>query len=115
MDWTDSTPRRRCCSAARITEELANSYLPIQGPPGTGKTYTGAEQILALIKEGRTVGITGPSHAVIHHFIYEVLSHAAASKLSAPRVGQRADKDNPYLHPAAASLDYPKLVSALAD
>src|SRR5215469_13660143 len=115
MDWTDSTPRRRCCSAARITEELANSYLPIQGPPGTGKTHTGAEQILALIKEGRTVGITGPSHAVIHNLINKVVELAAASKVAPPRVGQRADRDNPFLHTDAARLEYPKLVAGLAD
>jgi predicted RecB family nuclease len=102
-------------AAVRIALSLGNSYLPIQGPPGTGKTYTGAEQILALIKEGRTVGITGPSHAVICNLIDAVFKHAAFSNLAAPRVGQRADKDNPFLHPAAKSLDYPKLASGLAD
>jgi len=102
-------------AAVRLALLLNNSYLPIQGPPGTGKTYTGAEQILALIKEGRTVGITGPSHAVIHNLIGAVLSHAAARNLAAPRVGQRADKDNPFLHSDAQSLDYPKLASGIAD
>ena len=102
-------------AAVRLAVTLANSYLPIQGPPGTGKTYTGAEQILALIAEGRTVGITGPSHAVICNLIDAVFKHAAARKLAAPRVGQRADKDNPFLHADAQSLDYPKLISGLAD
>jgi hypothetical protein len=102
-------------AAVRLALSLANSYLPIQGPPGTGKTYTGAEQILALIAEGRSVGITGPSHAVICNLIDAVFKHAAARNLAAPRVGQRADKDNPFLHRGAQSLDYPKLVSGLAD
>jgi predicted RecB family nuclease len=102
-------------AAARVALALANSYLPIQGPPGTGKTYTGAEQILALIAEGRTVGITGPSHAVICNLIDSVFRHAALRPAAAPRVGQRADKDNPFLHPEAQSLDYPRLVSGLAD
>ncbi|MGH3304697.1 MAG: AAA domain-containing protein [Streptosporangiaceae bacterium] len=101
-------------AAVRLVSALGNSYLPIQGPPGTGKTYTGAEQILELIALGRTVGITGPSHAVIHNLISAVLSHAAARNLAAPRVGQRADRDNPLLHPDARSLDYPKLVGGLA-
>ena len=102
-------------AAVRLSSELHGSYLPIQGPPGTGKTYTGAEQILALIRDSRTVGITAQSHAVIHHFIGEVMSHAAAAKLAAPRVGQRAEKDNPFLHREAARLEYAKLVSAIAD
>jgi predicted RecB family nuclease len=102
-------------AAVRLVSALRNSYLPIQGPPGTGKTYTGAEQILALIAEGRTVGITGPSHAVIHNLIGAILSRAADRRAAAPRVGQRADKDNPFLHDDAQSMDYPKLVSGLAD
>ena len=51
-------------AAVRIVLALRGSYLPIQGPPGTGKTFTAALQVLELIKAGRTVGITGPSHAV---------------------------------------------------
>jgi uncharacterized protein len=102
-------------AAVRLARLLGNSYLPIQGPPGTGKTYTGAEQILALIKEGRTVGITGPSHAVIWNLIDAVFKHAAARNFPAPRVGQRADRDNPFLYRDAQSLDYPKLVSGIAD
>jgi uncharacterized protein len=93
---------------------LANSYLPIQGPPGTGKTYTGAEQILTLIREGRSVGITGPSHAVICNLIDAVFTHATDRQAAAPKVGQRADKDNPFLHPDAQSLEYPKLLDGLA-
>ena len=51
-------------AAVRLASLLSGSYLPLQGPPGTGKTYTAAEQILALVGQGRTVGLTGPSHAV---------------------------------------------------
>ena len=53
-------------AGVRLAVSLRRSYLPLQGPPGTGKTYTAAEQILALVAQGRTAGITGPSHAVIH-------------------------------------------------
>ena len=96
---TGRTRRRRCCCGGRrLTGRAAGSlrgrgrngagrsgparcalrgsYLPMQGPPGTGKTYTAAEQILELIAAGRTVGITGPSHAVIHHLIDTVYEHA---------------------------------------
>ena len=49
----------------RLATSLRDSCLPLQGPPGTGKTYTAAGQILELAGQGRTVGLTGPSHAVI--------------------------------------------------
>jgi predicted RecB family nuclease len=116
----ETLPLRRLAESAqeaavRVAVTLANSYLPIQGPPGTGKTYTGADQILALFADGRTVGITATSHAVISNLIDAVLKHAAARNLPIPRIGQRADKDNPFLHPDAQSLDYPKLVSGLVD
>ena len=102
-------------AAIRLAVSLPDSYLPIQGPPGTGKTYTGADQVLALISQGRAVGITATSHAVICNLIDAVCEHAAASNLAAPKVGQKADRDNPYLHPAAARLEYPQLVAGLAD
>jgi predicted RecB family nuclease len=102
-------------AAVRLAGTLANSYLPIQGPPGTGKTYTGAEQILELIGQGRTVGITATSHAVISNLIKAVFDHASAYGCAAPRVGQRVDKEDPHLHPDAVVLEYPKLVRGLAD
>ena len=59
----------------------------MQGPAGTGKTYTAAEQILELIAHGRTVGITGPSHAVICHLIDKVYEHARWRNAATPRIG----------------------------
>ena len=82
-------------AAVRLAVSLRRSYLPMQGPPGTGKTYTAAEQILELIAHGRTVGITGPSHAVIHHLIEAVYEHARWRGAGIPRIGQRADRRQP--------------------
>jgi uncharacterized protein len=101
-------------AAVRLATSLDRSYLPLQGPPGTGKTYTAAEQILALVAQGRTVGITGPSHAVIHQLIDTVWTRAARQGL-APRIGQRADRDNPFLHDAAAGMTPERLERALRD
>jgi uncharacterized protein len=101
-------------AARRLASGLRQSYLPVQGPPGTGKTFSGADQILAIVAAGRTVGITGPSHAVICHVIGEVIKHAAGTGL-VPRIGQRADKDHPYLHPGATSLSYNQLEQGLRD
>jgi uncharacterized protein len=101
-------------AAVRLATSLRRSYLPLQGPPGTGKTYTAAEQILALVAQGRTAGLTGPSHAVIHHLLDTVCSHAALSGLT-PRIGQRADRGHPYLHDSATSMTNEQLERALRD
>ena len=93
---------------------LRDSYLPIQGPPGTGKTYTSAEMILDLVAAGRTVGITGPSHAVIHNLIDKVRERAH-SRGAVVRVGQRADDDNPFRHSGAEALSPADLERALRE
>jgi uncharacterized protein len=90
-------------AARRLAVSLRESYLAIQGPPGAGKTFTAAEQILDLIALGRTVGVTGPSHAVICNLVDKVCERAGA-RGAAPRIGQRADKDNPHLNSAAKVL-----------
>jgi predicted RecB family nuclease len=51
---------------------LDASYLAVQGPPGSGKTWNGARMAIALMKEGRRVGITALSHKAIHKFLEEV-------------------------------------------
>ena len=101
-------------TAIRLVASLCRSYLPLQGPPGTGKTYTAAEQILELVTQGRTVGITGPSHAVIEKLIDTLCEHAAERGL-VPRIGQRADPDNPFLHGSATAMTNEQLERALRD
>ncbi len=101
-------------AAVRLALSLRSSYLPLQGPPGTGKTYTAAEQILELTAQGRTIGITGLSHAVIHKLIDTVCEHAGW-RGAGPRIGQRADKDNPYLHADATMMSPEGLERAVRD
>ena len=101
-------------AAVRLVLTLRDSYLPIQGPPGTGKTFTAARQIVELIESGCTVGITGPSHAVINNLIGKVCACADARGIE-PRIGQRAEKDNPQLHPRAKSLSPDRLEQGLRD
>ena len=102
-------------AAVRLAVSLRRSYLPMQGPPGTGKTYTAAEQILELIAHGRTVGITGPSHAVICHLIEVVCEHARWRGAGIPRIGQRAERDNPHRHEDATTMSNEQLAKALHD
>jgi len=101
-------------AAVRLAASLRRSYLPLQGPPGTGKTYTAAEQILALVAQGRTVGITGWSHAVINQLI-DTLCQRASARGVALRIGQRADRDNPFLHDSATEMTNERLERAVRD
>ncbi len=102
-------------AAVRLVLGLEGAYLPIQGPPGTGKTYTAAHQILELVQAGRTVGITAPSHSVIHNLIGKVAEQAGELGLKPPRIGQRADKENPHLHEDAAGLPHGALEQGLRE
>jgi uncharacterized protein len=58
------------------------------------------------------VGITGPSHAVIGNQLDKVCEQAGARGMT-PRIGQRANPDNPHLHPAATSLSADELEKGL--
>ncbi|HEX5313988.1 MAG TPA: AAA family ATPase, partial [Gammaproteobacteria bacterium] len=57
----------------RLCEHLDGGILPIQGPPGAGKTFTGAQMICELVRQGKTVGITANSHKVIRNLIDETI------------------------------------------
>jgi predicted RecB family nuclease len=101
-------------AAVRLVSLLRRSYLPMQGPPGTGKTRSAAEQILALVAQGRKVGVTGPSHAVIEHLLDTVCQRASERGL-ALRIGQKPDEDRQYLHQAAGPMTAEQLEGALRD
>jgi uncharacterized protein len=102
-------------AAIRLVLGLQGSVLPIQGPPGTGKTFTAAGQILELVKAGRTVGITGPSHAAISNLIGKVAERASELGGPVPRIGQKADGGRQHLHQAAVGLDNAALAQGLQD
>jgi uncharacterized protein len=77
-----------------VVSRLDNSYLVIQGPPGTGKTYTGARVILALLAQGKRVGISALSHQAIANFLDAV--NEAAIEAKQCFVGSRkSDGDTP--------------------
>lgn len=63
-------------AVVRAIQDLDHSYLFIQGPPGTGKTYTAARAIVALLKDGKRVGVTSNSHKAIGKLLEEVEMHA---------------------------------------
>ncbi|EYD74038.1 Superfamily I DNA and RNA helicase and helicase subunit [Rubellimicrobium mesophilum DSM 19309] len=53
---------------------MEGTVLPIQGPPGTGKTYVTARAILALVREGKRVGVAASSHEAIRNVLLGCLS-----------------------------------------
>lgn len=62
-------------SAVRCVLGMQDSTLCLQGPPGTGKTTTAAAMILALVKDGKSVGITSNSHKAIENLIRSCVKH----------------------------------------
>jgi uncharacterized protein len=63
-------------AALRIATAIDGGIFPIQGPPGSGKTYIGARMICALVRAGKTVGITANSHKVIRNLLDSVIEAA---------------------------------------
>ena len=75
----------------RLVTRLDRTVLPVQGPPGSGKTYLGAHMICALVREGRKVGVTGPSHKVIRNLLDTICDIAAEQKLQVRMVQKVSD------------------------
>ena len=68
---------------------LGRSYLFVQGPPGSGKTWQGARMAVALMKEGKRVGVTSLSHKAIHNML-RAIQHEAERQGFAFRGARRA-------------------------
>ena len=74
-------------AVARLALALDGSVLPVQGPPGTGKTYTGARAVLALVAEGKRVGVCATSHRAIGNLLDEIVDASADG--NQPRIMQK--------------------------
>ena len=82
-------------AAKRCASELDAGVLPIQGPPGSGKTYIGARVIVDLVRQGKRVGFTAVSHAVIGHLLDEVVSATTAERFPVGIVQRVQSTSNP--------------------
>ena len=85
-------------AAVRISAGLTGGILPIQGPPGAGKTYTGAQMICELVRQGRTVGITANSHKVIRNLIDKTIEAAGEQRLDLHCCQKLGKKDDAQPH-----------------
>lgn len=72
---------------------LNDSHLLIQGPPGAGKTYTASQAIVALLAEGKRVGIASNGHKAINQLLGEVEVLAAASNLRCRGIKKSSRED----------------------
>ncbi len=101
-------------ASRRIALALDQAVLPIQGPPGTGKTWTGARMILALLAEGRRVGVTAQSHKVIANMLDAVLA-AARREGRTVRIAQRCDDGEGSPDPDVPCISKEAARTGLAD
>ena len=90
-------------AAKRLGLDLDHGTLAIQGPPGSGKTYTAAQMIVALVADGRRVGVTANSHKVIGNAL-DVIDKEARKAGVPVRIGQRHGGDEASSSPIARPL-----------
>jgi uncharacterized protein len=83
----------------RITRSMLETTLVIQGPPGTGKTHTAAEAILALVADGKTVGVASNSHKAITNVLAKC-AELNGGRINCLKVG--GDRNDPFLQTPGA-------------
>jgi len=83
----------------RVAPLLDGTVLAVQGPPGAGKTYAGSRAIVALLRAGKTVGITAQSHHAIRLLLRGVHAAADAVGFDVPSLQKVTDDDDLSVHP----------------
>ncbi|WBV43506.1 DEAD/DEAH box helicase [Pseudoroseomonas cervicalis] len=68
--------------AARAVASLDHSHLFIQGPPGTGKTYTASRAAVALLRQGKRIGVASLSHKAINNLLEGIEAAAKEAGVS---------------------------------
>ena len=102
---SDLTPQ-----AIDVARRLDHSTLCIQGPPGTGKTTIAAEMILALVGDGKRIGIVANSHQVVLNLM-DCIAQRGAELSQHPRM---VKVTGPADHPLIASGRFTHIESKAA-
>ncbi|MER8369028.1 TM0106 family RecB-like putative nuclease [Mesorhizobium sp. M1378] len=100
-------------AAMRVAAQFDGGIFPIQGPPGTGKSFTGARMVCALVREGKTVGITANSHKVIRNLIDKVIEAADELGVNLTCIVKPKDME-PNRHRLSFAKDNRDVYAALA-
>lgn len=86
-----------------VIRRLDESTLCIQGPPGCGKTYTSAHAIVALLADGKRVGVTSNSHKAIELLLNAIADVALeqGASLNGAKIGMDSKDDEAptFKHP----------------
>ena len=80
----------------RAVRGLRDSHLVVQGPPGTGKTWATARAILALLGDGKRVGVASNSHKAINNLLAEVERAAEQARVNFQGVKCASDKEDDF-------------------
>ncbi len=106
-DGTELRPGETAAEAVvRVGRSLEGTVLAVQGPPGSGKTTVGAKLIRALLDDGKTVGVTATSHAVVGNLL-KAVGRPALQKCAEE---ERCDSDL-----VARAADNDAVIDALGD
>ncbi|NOU28686.1 MAG: TM0106 family RecB-like putative nuclease, partial [Polyangiaceae bacterium] len=87
-------------AARRVVLALDGSVLAIQGPPGAGKTHAGAQMIVDLVRNRRSVGVTAGSHKVIRNLLDKVVELARQDGMPLRcmhRVTEKSEIESPHV------------------
>src|SRR5690606_3560380 len=87
-------------TAIAAVRAMDSTVLPIQGPPGTGKTYVTARAILALVADGRRVGVMSSSHEAVLNVLrccVDALRERGDRAPAAVRIAHKGNDDLDHL------------------
>ena len=94
-----------CCGNPSQNEAIrkaftCNYFHLIQGPPGTGKTFTIAKIVYYLMKMGKKVFVTAPTHTAINNCLNAIANELQDASMVV-KVGERYQADeivhNPHI------------------
>ena len=74
-------------------KRLDQSYLLIQGPPGAGKTFTSSHAIVALLADGKRVGVASNSHKAINNLLKDVEAVAQEQSVTFRGIKKSSNED----------------------
>jgi uncharacterized protein len=103
-------------AVVRLARSLDHEVLAVQGPPGSGKTTCAARAIVALVRDGKRVGVVAQSHKVIIQLLRRAhsLAESEGRPIRVHHLGEEDDRDGEAL-PFESNKDHKKLAPKFRD